>query len=44
VQVIIAPLPASGRFIGSSLIGDTSAPNPVDWAVAGAIAQAKASQ
>jgi regulator of protease activity HflC (stomatin/prohibitin superfamily) len=44
VQVIIAPLPASGRFIGSSLIGDTSAPNPVDGAVAGAIAQAKASQ
>lgn len=30
VQVIIAPLPAAGKFIGSSLIGDQSSPNPVD--------------
>ena len=28
VQVIIAPLPAAGKFIGSSLIGDQSSPNP----------------
>jgi regulator of protease activity HflC (stomatin/prohibitin superfamily) len=30
VQVIIAPLPAAGKFIGSSLLGDPSAANPVD--------------
>ncbi len=30
VQVIIAPLPAAGKFIGSSLIGDQSPVNPVD--------------
>ncbi len=30
VQVIIAPLPAAGKFIGSSLIGDQSLVNPVD--------------
>jgi regulator of protease activity HflC (stomatin/prohibitin superfamily) len=30
VQVIIAPLPAAGKFIGSSLIGDQSSVNPVD--------------
>jgi regulator of protease activity HflC (stomatin/prohibitin superfamily) len=29
VQVIIAPLPAAGKFIGSSLLGDQSAVNPV---------------
>ena len=34
VQVIIAPLPAAGKFIGSSLIGDLSSVNPVDDAVA----------
>jgi len=28
VQVIIAPLPAAGKFIGSSLIGDQSSVNP----------------
>jgi regulator of protease activity HflC (stomatin/prohibitin superfamily) len=30
VQVIIAPLPAAGKFIGSNLLGDPSAVNPVD--------------
>jgi regulator of protease activity HflC (stomatin/prohibitin superfamily) len=30
VQVIIAPLPAAGKFIGSSLIGDQSSANPDD--------------
>jgi regulator of protease activity HflC (stomatin/prohibitin superfamily) len=30
VQVIIAPLPAAGRFIGSSLLGDQSPVNPID--------------
>jgi regulator of protease activity HflC (stomatin/prohibitin superfamily) len=39
VQVIIAPLPAEGRFIGSSLIGDQSALNPVDKAIAGVTSQ-----
>jgi regulator of protease activity HflC (stomatin/prohibitin superfamily) len=34
VQVIIAPLPAAGKFIGSSLIGDQSSLNSVDDAVA----------
>ena len=34
VQVIIAPLPAAGKFIGSSLIGDQSSPNSVDDAAA----------
>ena len=34
VQVIIAPLPAAGKFIGSSLIGDQSSVNPVDDAAA----------
>jgi regulator of protease activity HflC (stomatin/prohibitin superfamily) len=32
VQVIIAPLPAAGKFIGSSLLGDQSPVNPVDEA------------
>ena len=32
VQVIIAPLPAAGKFIGSSLIGDQSSVNPDDAA------------
>src|SRR5229473_2532599 len=30
VQVIIAPLPAAGKFIGSSLLGDQSPVNAVD--------------
>jgi regulator of protease activity HflC (stomatin/prohibitin superfamily) len=34
VQVIIAPLPAAGKFIGSSLLGDQSPMNPVDDAAA----------
>jgi regulator of protease activity HflC (stomatin/prohibitin superfamily) len=34
VQVIIAPLPAAGKFIGSSLLGDQSPENPVDNAAA----------
>jgi regulator of protease activity HflC (stomatin/prohibitin superfamily) len=34
VQVIIAPLPAAGKFIGSSLLGDQSPVNPVDDAAA----------
>jgi regulator of protease activity HflC (stomatin/prohibitin superfamily) len=32
VQVIIAPLPAAGKFIGSSLVGEQSPVNPVDEA------------
>jgi regulator of protease activity HflC (stomatin/prohibitin superfamily) len=32
VQVIIAPLPAAGKFIGSSLLGDQSSVTPVDGA------------
>jgi regulator of protease activity HflC (stomatin/prohibitin superfamily) len=34
LQVIIAPLPAAGKFIGSSLLGDQSSVNPVDDAAA----------
>jgi regulator of protease activity HflC (stomatin/prohibitin superfamily) len=34
VQVIIAPLPAAGKFIGSSLVGDQSLASPVDSAAA----------
>jgi regulator of protease activity HflC (stomatin/prohibitin superfamily) len=34
VQVIIAPLPAAGKFIGSSLVGDLSPATPVDDAPA----------
>jgi regulator of protease activity HflC (stomatin/prohibitin superfamily) len=30
VQVIIAPMPAAGKFIGSSLLGDQSPVNPID--------------
>jgi len=30
VQVIIAPLPAAGKFIGSSLLGDQGPVNPAD--------------
>ena len=42
VQVIIAPMPAAGKFIGSSLIGDQSLVNPVDDAVAGVTSKAGA--
>ena len=38
VQVIIAPLPAAGKFIGSSLLGDQSPVYPVD-ALAAATSQ-----
>jgi uncharacterized membrane protein YqiK len=44
VQVIIAPLPAAGKFIGSSLLGDQSAMNPVDAAAATATTQVRASR
>ena len=44
VQVIIAPLPAEGKFIGSSLIGDQSALNPVDKAVASVTSKAAGSK
>jgi regulator of protease activity HflC (stomatin/prohibitin superfamily) len=40
VQVIIAPLPAAGKFIGSSLLGDPSPVNPVADAAAGLTSQA----
>jgi regulator of protease activity HflC (stomatin/prohibitin superfamily) len=36
VQVIIAPLPAAGKFIGSSLLGDQSPVSPVDDTTAAA--------
>jgi regulator of protease activity HflC (stomatin/prohibitin superfamily) len=44
VQVIIAPLPTEGKFIGSSLIGDQSALNPVDKAVASVTSKAAGSK
>jgi regulator of protease activity HflC (stomatin/prohibitin superfamily) len=44
VQVIIAPLPAAGKFIGSSLLGDQSPMNPVDNAVAGVASHVGGSQ
>jgi regulator of protease activity HflC (stomatin/prohibitin superfamily) len=44
VQVIIAPLPAAGKFIGSSLLGDQSAVNPVDGVAATVASRASASQ
>jgi regulator of protease activity HflC (stomatin/prohibitin superfamily) len=34
VQVIIAPMPAAGKFIGSSLLGDQNPVNPIDAAAA----------
>ncbi len=34
VQVIIAPLPAAGKFIGSSLVGDQGPTNPINDAIA----------
>jgi regulator of protease activity HflC (stomatin/prohibitin superfamily) len=42
VQVIIAPLPAAGKFIASSLIGDQSSLNPVDDAAAAVTSKAAA--
>jgi regulator of protease activity HflC (stomatin/prohibitin superfamily) len=42
VQVIIAPLPAAGKFIGSSFLGDQSPLNPVDDAVASVTSKAEA--
>jgi regulator of protease activity HflC (stomatin/prohibitin superfamily) len=44
VQVIIAPLPAAGKFIGSSLIGEQSVANPIDDAAAGVASRARVSQ
>jgi regulator of protease activity HflC (stomatin/prohibitin superfamily) len=36
VQVIIAPLPAAGKFIGSSLIGEQNSPGAADEAITAA--------
>jgi regulator of protease activity HflC (stomatin/prohibitin superfamily) len=44
VQVIIAPLPAAGKFIGSSLLGDQSPVSPVDDAAATVTSQLGASR
>jgi regulator of protease activity HflC (stomatin/prohibitin superfamily) len=44
VQVIIAPLPAAGKFIGSSLFGDQSLVNPVDDAAATVTSQVRGSR
>jgi regulator of protease activity HflC (stomatin/prohibitin superfamily) len=44
VQVIIAPLPAAGKFIGSSLLGDQSPVSPVDNAAATVTSQAGGSR
>ena len=44
VQVIIAPLPAAGKFIGSSLLGDQSTENGVDNAAAVVTSKAGASR
>jgi regulator of protease activity HflC (stomatin/prohibitin superfamily) len=44
VQVIIAPLPAAGKFLGSSLIGEQAAVNPIDNAVATVSSPAGASR
>jgi regulator of protease activity HflC (stomatin/prohibitin superfamily) len=44
VQVIIAPLPAAGKFIGSSLLGDQSPVNAVDDAAATTVARAGGSR
>jgi regulator of protease activity HflC (stomatin/prohibitin superfamily) len=44
VQVIIAPLPAAGKFIGSSLIGDQGVANPIDTAAANVTSQTRAAQ
>jgi hypothetical protein len=42
VQVIIAPLPAAGKFIGSSLLGDPISVSSVDDAAAAPTAKAAA--
>ena len=44
VQVIIAPLPAAGKFIGSSLLGDQSPVNPVENVAAAVTSQAGVSR
>jgi len=44
VQVIIAPLPAAGQFIGSSLLGDQSPVNPIDDKAAIVTSQLKSSR
>jgi regulator of protease activity HflC (stomatin/prohibitin superfamily) len=44
VQVIIAPLPAAGKFIGSSLLGDQSPVNPVDDTTAAVTSQVRGSR
>jgi regulator of protease activity HflC (stomatin/prohibitin superfamily) len=44
VQVIIAPLPAAGKFIGSSLLGDQSPVNPIDDKAAIVTSQLKSSR
>ena len=40
VQVIIAPLPAAGKFIGSNLLGEQSPADPVEEAPAAASSHA----
>jgi len=44
VQVIIAPLPAAGKFIGSSLLGDQSPVSPVENAAATVASEAGGSR
>jgi len=44
VQVIIAPLPAAGKFIGSSLLGDQSPVNLIDDPAAAATSHAGVSR
>jgi regulator of protease activity HflC (stomatin/prohibitin superfamily) len=44
VQVIIAPLPAAGKFIGSSLLGDQGPANPVDDEVVAPASQVRVSR
>jgi regulator of protease activity HflC (stomatin/prohibitin superfamily) len=44
VQVIIAPLPAAGKFIGSSLLGDQSAANSVESAATVVTSQVEAAR
>jgi regulator of protease activity HflC (stomatin/prohibitin superfamily) len=44
VQVIIAPLPAAGKFIGSSLLGDQSPADPVDSAAGTVVSQVRGSR
>jgi regulator of protease activity HflC (stomatin/prohibitin superfamily) len=44
VQVIIAPLPAAGKFIGSSLLGEQSPVNTIDDAAAPVTSQAGSSR